>query len=195
MALPTTQLFPDLPPELRHTIYANLSSPTQAALTTSLPIKLKTFSCRHTTIQITPVHHGAASLLALQAQSYPEANEYASWLLQNDLTLQIGVVFKGRINTFVHADWAKKTEAHLRKLVRTYPWLSKVARYEVRIWWEPQDGVLKSSLRGGKKRRSAGMVVRDMVGTLLGMMDRDAGRRKGEVKVVLGVEQDRKSVV
>jgi hypothetical protein len=184
--MPTTTqprlLFPDLPPELRNEIYTYLSTSTPT--TTSLPLKLKTFSCRHTTIQICPVHYGSTNLLSLSHYNFNESHEYASWLRQNGLQLKIGIIFKGRVNTFVQRDWDKKISAHLRKLVKIYPWLEKVAQYDVRVKWDPMDGALKS--KGGK--RVAGEIVRDMLAMLMrGMMQADVRKKKGDVKVKLGI--------
>lgn len=175
----TRVLFPSLPPELRHEVYAYLSdtSPTSVPSTTSLPLKLKAYSCKHTTVQICLVHHGSTSLLALSAYGFAEAHEYGSWLLTNALTLRIGVTFRGRANTFVQADWDKKMEAHLHKLAKAHPWLEKVARYGVRVKWAPIDGVLKSR----KHRRVAGSIVRDMASKLTCLMDEKLRKRKGEV--------------
>ncbi|KAF2032289.1 hypothetical protein EK21DRAFT_61208 [Setomelanomma holmii] len=181
-------LFDNLPPELRLEVYSHLSTPypTTPACTAGLPLKLKTFSCKHTTVQICPVHYGAKNLLALQAYGFQEAREYSPWLLNNAIELRIGVRFHGRINTFVQADWDKKMAAHLRKLPKAFPWLRKVAKYDVQLVWSPVDGVLRS--RGNK--RTAGRVVRDIVGTLMGLMDGEVGRKKGCVKVKLRLAHD-----
>jgi hypothetical protein len=183
---PTTPLFPNLPPELRNEIYAYLSQPTSTSTATNshLPLSLKTFSCKHTTLQLLPIHHGTTGLLSLPTTLFPEANEYASYLLTNGISLQISLHFKGRINTFVQSDWAKKTEAHLRKLVKSFPWLSKVARYDVQIFWEPVDGALKS--KNGK--RNAGGICLDMLRALTAVMDQEVKRKKSDVRVTLNLE-------
>lgn len=185
MAQPTHLLFPNLPPELRQEIYTYVSNDTSTtALTTGLPLGLKTFTCKHTTIQLLPVHHGSAGLLSLPHTLFPEAAEYRTWLLSNAIELRIGVHFHGRVNSFVQADWDKKVETHLDKLVKRHQWLRKVSRYDVKILWIAADGALKS--KGGK--RVAGSIPAAMVNSLTRMMDEGVRKRKGEVKVSLVLE-------
>ncbi|EFQ91524.1 hypothetical protein PTT_11615 [Pyrenophora teres f. teres 0-1] len=182
MSQPTHLLFPNLPPELRQEIYTYISEdPSTPAQTTGLPLALKTFTCKHTTIQILPVHHGSAGLLSLPHDVFPEAAEYHTWLLSNAVELHIGVKFHGRVNTFVQADWDKKVERHLNKLAKQHPWLRKVGSYHVKICWAPLDKPLRSK----KGKRVAGCIPNAMVGSLTKMMDEGVKRRKGEVRVAL----------
>ncbi|KAJ4374289.1 hypothetical protein N0V83_003030 [Neocucurbitaria cava] len=176
-------LFPDLPPELRNEIYNylsvldNSSSPTN----TSLPFQPKTYECKHTTVQICPVQIGPNGLLALRKYGFQEAFEYQSWLLKNKSELKIAVTFKGRVNTFVQADWDKKMEMHLRKLAKQYPWMKKVAKYDIHILWRATDGPLKSR----KNRRTSGQIPKDMAETLTGLMEEHIKQTRGEVNVRL----------
>jgi hypothetical protein len=179
-------IFSDLPPELRNEVFTYLSTPDidSAPTNAGLPLQLRTFECKHTTIQICPVHYGSTSLLALQTYRFQEACEYRSWLFDNAISLQIGVIFKGRVNTFVLADWTKKVETHLRKLAKQHPWLNKVAKYDIHILWDATDGVLKSK----KKGRTAGQIPREMAKTLTLLMDQDVKRRRSDVTVRLLLE-------
>jgi hypothetical protein len=164
MATVPGELFPNLPPELRNEVYNYLSIPwtTSVASITGLPLKLKTFECKHTTVEICPVHYGSTGFLALQTSRFPEAREYGSWLLNNAMELRIGVSFHGRINTFVQQDWDKKMETHLRKLAKLHPWLRKVPKYDVQVFWSPVDGVLKSR----KNKRTAGQIAKNLATAL-----------------------------
>lgn len=176
-------LFPDLPPELRNEIYTYLSTPCSNSrpLNLHLPLKLKIFTCKHTTVQICPVHFGSTGLLALPRDRFLEASEYQSWLLNNALELQVSVHFKGRIHTFTQAHWDKKMEMHLRKLGKLHPWLKKVARYNIQLLWDPVDGALKSK----HNKRIAGHVPLDMAKTLTQLMDLEAKRKQGRVQLGL----------
>lgn len=179
-------LFPKLPPELRNEVYNYLSTPEAASpgLTVGLPLKLKLYECKHTSLEICPVHYGSAGLLALQKYDFQESLEYSAWLLSNKVELRVGVVFKGRVNTFVQTDWDKKTEAHLNKLAKLHPWLKKVAKYDIQILWAPKDGLLKS--RNNKK--VTGQLPRDMVKTLASLLDEDIKKKRGTVNVRLLLE-------
>jgi hypothetical protein len=183
-AHPVTPLFASLPPELRNEIYAHLSLPSTsdlAPLNTHLPLQLKTFSCKHTTTQLIPTHHGFLGLLSLPKDNFPEAAEYASHLLTNGVTIRISVHFHGRVNTFNQGDWNKKLSTHLNKLAKSFPWLRKVARYEIRILWEPVDGTLKG-------KRVAGQIPLDMAACLTQLMDQEVKRKRGDVKLRLCLE-------
>lgn len=186
MATNMRTLLPTLPPELRNSIYSYLSTQdiNSSATNTGLPLQLKSYSCKHTLIQISPVHSGSPALLALQRYAYLEGHEYRTWLLNHAITLRIGVVFKGRVNTFVQEHWDKKLATHLHKLAKQHPWLKKVASYDIQILWDAPDGVLKSK----HNRRSAGLIPRDMVQTLTGLMDADVRRKVGDVRVKLRLE-------
>ncbi|KAH7078245.1 hypothetical protein FB567DRAFT_130864 [Paraphoma chrysanthemicola] len=183
---PTTRhLFTHLPPELRNEIFAYLSTATCTPSTSNLPDKLTPFADAHTTIRIHPVHYGSDALLALQGYGLIEAREYASWVRENAVELQIGIVFKGRIGAFVLEDWAKRVGKYLAKFGKMYPWLAKVRKFDVRIKWDPSDAVLKSR----KGRRVAGDVVRGIVETITGMGVKSEGlgekRAKKDVSVKL----------
>jgi hypothetical protein len=188
MTTTTRLLFSHLPPELRNEVFDYLSAPgsNSTATITGLPLKLKSYECKHTTVQICPIHYGSKGLLALQSYGFQEAREYSSWLLNNDIELKIGVVFKGRVNTFVQQDWDKKMEAHLRKLAKLHPWLNKVAKYDIQIRWSPLDGVLKSR----RNKRTAGRILRDVVGTLTALTDAEVRKRRGDVSVKLRLTHD-----
>ncbi|XP_014559169.1 hypothetical protein COCVIDRAFT_13777 [Bipolaris victoriae FI3] len=177
-------LFPDLPPELRNEIYTYLSSPSpdSQTLNSHLPLPLKTFTCKHTTMHLCPTHHGSTSLLSL---SSPEAHEYGSWLLNNGIALHITIHFKGRVNTFTLPHWSKKISTHLQKLARRHPWLAKVARYEIDVMWDPLDGALQS--RHQKQR--AAHVPLDMAEALTQLMQRDVGAKQGSVVLRVHFEQ------
>lgn len=175
-------ILPLLPPELRNSVYSYLA-PSTIPTNAGLPLQLKSYSCKHTLVQICPVHAGSTALLALQRYGFLEGNEYRTWLLNNAITLRIGIVFKGRVNTFVQEHWDKKIETHLQKLAKQYPWLNKAAKYDIQILWDAPDGVLKSK----HNRRSAGQIPRAMVRTLTGLMD-DMTRRRSDVQVKLRLE-------
>lgn len=176
---------PMLPPELRNEIYGYLSTlNTSPSINSGLPLQLKSYSCKHTLVQICPVHSGSTGLLALQSHDFLEAHEYQAWLLNNAVTLRLGVVFKGRVNTFVQEHWDKKIVAHLQKLAKQYPWLRKVVKYEIQILWDAPDGVLKSK----NNRRTAGQIPRAIIRTLTALMDEDARRKHGDISVKLRLE-------
>jgi hypothetical protein len=181
-----TPLFPNLPPELRNEIYSYLSIPPSdsISLNSHLPLGMKTFTCKHTTINLIPTHHGSTSLLSLPRATFPESLEYSSHLLSNAITLQIGVHFHGRVNNFVQVDWNKKISTHLNKLAKSFPWLKKVAKYDIQILWEPVDGALKSK----KGKRVAGQIPLDMVVCLTQLMDAEVKRKRGAVSVGLCME-------
>jgi hypothetical protein len=183
MATAPGELFPNLPPELRNEVYNYLSIPwtKSAASIFGLPLKLKTFECKHTTVEICPVHYGSTGFLALQTYQFPEAREYGSWLLNNAMELRIGVTFHGRVNTFVQQDWNKKMEAHLRKLAKLHPWLRKVSKYDVQIFWSPVDGVLRSK----KNKRTTGQISKDLATALTALAGANVKREKGELNLKL----------
>src|SRR5207244_3489776 len=111
MSPPTRLLFPQLPPELRNEIYAYLCTPSPSqsdSLTTGLPLGLKTYTCKHTTLHLTPTHTSCTSLLALQSHAVLEAFEYAAFLRTNAVELKLGVEFTGRVNTFCPEAWGRK---------------------------------------------------------------------------------------
>lgn len=127
-----------------------------------------------------PVHYGSTGLLALQKHRFLEAYEYHAWLLNNALELRIQVRFKGKSGTFHQADWDKKIDSHLRKLAKQHPWLNKVAHYDVEIYWDAGDGILR-----GKKKKTAGHISRDMARTLTLLMPEETKRKRGRVVVKL----------
>jgi hypothetical protein len=181
MSSTTHQLFPTLPPELRNEIYTYLQT-SPVPTTHSLPLSLKTFSDKHTTVQIQPVHNGTTSLLALHRHAVQEASEYASWLRDHAVTLRIGVVFKGRLATFVQGDWDRRMEGHLRKLRREVPWLRKVGRWDVSVFFDP---VL---LGQGRGRVEAGGVARGMLRTFLRCGEEVGAGCKKEVNMCVSFE-------
>ncbi|KAF3040346.1 hypothetical protein E8E12_009098 [Didymella heteroderae] len=183
MAEAMRTLLPMLPPELRNSVYSYLS-PSATPTSNGLPVQLKSYSCKHTLVQICPVHSGSAALLALQHYGFLEGNEYRTWLLNHAITLRIGVVFKGRVNTFVQEHWDNKIETHLQKLAKQHPWLRKVTKYDIQILWDAPDGVLKSK----HNRRSAGQIPHAMVRTLTGLMDEGVRERIGDIQVRLRLE-------
>jgi hypothetical protein len=188
----TRFLFSNLPAELRNEVYTYLSQHTDSstAYTNSIPLKTKTYSCKHTTITLQPVHHGAPELLNLARWNVAEANEYRAWLLENGIQIRIAVVFTGRVNTFVQADWNKRVAAHLRKLQRNHPWLCKVAAYDVRIVWGAVDMPLVSSRKKMmEQKRTAGQIVHDMATALAQMMSENVKRRRGEARIRLCLER------
>ncbi|OAL05844.1 hypothetical protein IQ06DRAFT_362031 [Phaeosphaeriaceae sp. SRC1lsM3a] len=186
MATIPRELFPNLPPELRHEVYSYLSGSrtVTTASVVGLPLKLKHFDCKHTSVQICPVHYESAGLLALEKYRFQEAFEYNSWLLDNAVDLDIGVTFKGRVNTFVQSDWDSKMKTHLRKLAKQHPWLAKVARYNIQILWRPVDGAMKSK----NNKRTAGQIVRDMAATLTSLVHDDVKRKRGKLLISLRLD-------
>ncbi|KAJ4340097.1 hypothetical protein N0V87_002717 [Didymella glomerata] len=190
MATAMRTLLPMLPPELRNSVYGYLS-PSAISTNNGLPVQLKSYSCKHTLVQICPIHSGSTALLALQRYGFLEGNEYRTWLLNNAITLRIGVVFRGRVNTFVQEHWDKKIEAHLQKLAKQHPWLKKVTKYDIQILWDAPDGVLKSK----HNRRSAGQIPHAMVWTLTGLMDEGVRKKAGDVQVRLRLEHHVAGVV
>ncbi|UPX13755.1 uncharacterized protein EKO05_0004254 [Ascochyta rabiei] len=176
---------PMLPPELRNEVYSYLSAhETSTTSNAGLPLQLKSYSCKHTLVQICPVHSGSTGLLALQHYNFLEAHEYQTWLLNNAVTVRLGVVFRGRVNTFVQEHWDKKIETHIHKLAKQHPWLKKVAKYDIQILWDAPDGVLKSK----NNRRTAGQIPRAMTRTLTALMDEDTRKSQGGVSVKLRLE-------
>ncbi|KAI8937988.1 hypothetical protein NX059_005664 [Plenodomus lindquistii] len=174
-------LFPQLPPEIRNEVYSYLSThdPSSHFTAQFLPFQFKQYNCKHTSVTITPIHYGSKSLLALQQFSFLEAREYYTWLKANDLELHIKVIFRGKVNTFIQADWNKKIDLHLRTLVKQHDWLRKVARYGIQIHWDASDGTLK-----GRKKEGAGAIPRDMVKAFTTLMD-DKVKKNSNVKVKL----------
>ncbi|KAF2823520.1 hypothetical protein CC86DRAFT_69045 [Ophiobolus disseminans] len=185
MATASRFLFPQLPPELRNEVYDYLSTQetNSTASLVGLPLKLKTYECKHTIVQIFTVHYGSTGLLALQSYQFEEGREYSSWLLNNAVELRIGITFKGRVNTFVQQDWDKKMEAHLKKLAKLHPWLRKVAKYDIQILWDPVDWVLKSK----QNKKVAGQIPRDMTTTLTALMRDDVKNKRGDIAVKLRI--------
>jgi hypothetical protein len=175
-----------LPPELRNEVYSYLSTHgVDSSLTNiGLPLQLKNYSCKHTFVQICPVHAGSTGLLALQRYNFLDSHEYQAWLLNNSIELRIGVVFKGRVNTFVQEHWDKKIETHLHKLAKQHPWLRKVAKYDIQILWDAPDGVLKSK----NNRRTAGQIPRNMTRTLTALMEDGIRKKHGDISVKLRLE-------
>lgn len=173
-------LLPMLPPELRNSVYSYLSPSTEPT-NDGLPLHFKSYSCKHTLVQICPVHSASTALLRLQRYGFLEGNEYRTWLLNNAITLRIGVVFKSRVNTFIQEHWDKKIETHMQKLAKQHPWLKKVTKYDIQILWDAPDGVLRSK----HNRRSTGQIPHAMVRTLTGLMDQKTREKAGDIQVRL----------
>ncbi|KAF1973033.1 hypothetical protein BU23DRAFT_554576 [Bimuria novae-zelandiae CBS 107.79] len=174
-------LLPSLPPELRDLIYAQTISNSAHAATNGLPFTRKIYDSSHTRVEIMPVHYGNAGLLALQRYRYLEGDEYANWTLANAVQLRITVLFKGHVNTFVQEHWDKKIATHLKNLAKRYPWLRKVADYDVKILWRP------CSWAPSKKKRRAGAIAKRMVEVLTQEMDAHVRAKRGNVHAGLYV--------
>ncbi|KAF2255091.1 hypothetical protein BU26DRAFT_448327 [Trematosphaeria pertusa] len=175
------QLLPALPPELRNLVFAHTISEANPATNTGLPFKQKVYDSKQTKVVIVPVHHGNTALLALNEANFSEAEEYLSWLLTNAIELRIAVLFKGDANAFVQEHWDQKIQAHLKNLVKKWPWLGKVVRYDVRIVWEP------TAWKRSKRKKTVGAIAASMVEVLIGAMDGDLKRKRGVVKAGLHV--------
>ncbi|KAF2794130.1 hypothetical protein K505DRAFT_199707, partial [Melanomma pulvis-pyrius CBS 109.77] len=178
----TRQLLHRLPAELRNEVYSHLS--TSATTTRSIPLKLKTYTTAHTTVQLCAVHRGSPGLLALRNYAFLEGDEYRAWLLAHGLEVWISVHFTGHLHTYSHTHWAAKTSASLRKLAKKFPWLTTVATYDIRILWEPR-AEWKPIARPGK----SGAVASAMVGTLLGLQCPTVQRKKADVKAQMCVSR------
>ena len=173
----TRQLFSQLPAELRNEVYAHLSTSTTAS-TQGIPLPLKNYTSAHTSVQICAVHHGSTSLLTLGKYGFLEGEEYRSWLLGKGVEVWVSVHFLGHLNTFVQKDWDAKMLASLRKLGKRYPWLKNVARYRIRIGWEPKLDSLARAPRG-----VSGEIADQMVKTLIGLQDPRVREKKGDITV------------
>ena len=173
----TRQLFSQLPAELRNEVYAHLSTSTTAS-TQDIPLPLKEYTSAHTCVQICVVHHGSKSLLTLGKYGFLEGEEYRSWLLGKDVEVWVSVHFLGHLNTFVQKDWDAKILASLRKLGKKYPWLKNVARYRIRIGWEPKLDSLARAPRG-----ISGEIADAMVKTLVSLQDPRVREKMGDVRV------------
>jgi hypothetical protein len=157
----TRQLFSQLPAELRNEVYTHLSTSTTAS-TQGIPLPLKNYASAHIGVQICAIHRGSTSLLTLGRYGFLEGEEYRSWLLSRGVEVWVGVHFLGHLNTFVQKDWDAKMLASLRKLGKRYPWLKNVARYRIRIDWEPKLDSLTRAPRG-----VSGEIADRMVQTLI----------------------------
>jgi hypothetical protein len=161
----THHLFPLLPAELRNEIYSYLDNCALVS-THSISLPLKNYTFGHTTVQLCAVHHGSTSLLDLSKYGFLEGDEYKSWLLGKGLEIWINVHFTGHLNTFIQKDWDAKMKASLNKLAKRYPWLVNVAKYRVRIDWEPKVDSLARAPRG-----ISGTIADDMVRILTSLQD------------------------
>lgn len=173
----TRQLFSQLPAELRNEVYAHLSTSTTAS-TQGIPLPLKNYASAHTSIQICAVHHGSTSLLTLGKYGFLEGEEYRSWLLGRGVEVWVSVHFLGHLNTFVQKDWDTKILASLRKLGKRYSWLKNVARYRIRIDWEPKLDSLTRAPRG-----VSGEIANHMVKTLISLQDPRVREKRGDITV------------
>jgi hypothetical protein len=173
----TRQLFSQLPAELRNEVYTHLSTSTTAS-TQSIPLPLKNYTSAHTGVQICAIHRGSTSLLTLGKYGFLEGEEYRSWLLSRGVEVWVGVHFLGHLNTFVQKDWDAKMLASLRKLGKRYPWLKNVARYRIRIDWEPKLDSLTRAPRG-----VSGEIADRMVQTLIRLQNPRVQEKKGDITV------------
>jgi hypothetical protein len=179
------QLLPQLPAELRHIVYENtISEEDNPATNTNIPFQQKIYDSSHTTVTLTPIHHGTPNLLALRKAKFLEAHEYHSWLLSSAIELRIGVVFKGNMQTFIQDHWDKKMLAHLKTLAKKHPWVKDVVNYDIQILWTPL-----AAPRDAKRKANVGAIAKRMVDVLTSLMDVDdkVKREKGGVKTGLHV--------
>lgn len=174
-------LLPQLPPELRSLVYAETVTSDNPATSTGLEFKSKIYDSSHTRVEIIPVHRGNPALLALQSYHFLEGDEYRQFILKNAVQLRIHVVFKGHTNTFVQEHWDKKIAAHLKNLTKRFPWLRKVADYDIRIVWKPM------SWAPSKRKRRIGAMAKRMVEVLTQEMDGEQRAKRGAVKADLRV--------
>ncbi|KAL1613013.1 hypothetical protein SLS60_001245 [Paraconiothyrium brasiliense] len=181
LAMDYRLLLPQLPPELRDLVYTQTVTEDNQATSTGLDFTSKVYDSSHTRVEITPVHHGHPALLALQQYHFLEGDEYRHFILTNAIQLRIHVLFKGHTNTFVQEHWDKKMTAHLKNLVKRYPWLRKVTNYNVRILWKPV------SWAPSKKKRRLGAIAKRMVEVLTQEIDEDLRVRRGVVKACFRV--------
>ncbi|KAF1958834.1 hypothetical protein CC80DRAFT_407988 [Byssothecium circinans] len=177
------QILPQLPPELRNLVYQHTTCEGAPATNTGLPFQEKIFDSSHTTVTIMPVHHGLPNLLALREYNFLEAQEYASYLFVHAVELRISVVFKGNTQHFIQEHWDKKMLAHLKNLAKKYPWIKKVARYDVQILWAPVALPVRA-----KRKADVGEIAGRMVEVLSSLMDMEVKRKRGDVGVRLLVE-------
>lgn len=178
-------LLSQLPPELRNRVYKYLSEPTSnfTATTSALPLQQKTYEFKHTLVHISPVHCGSTGLLALRRYHFQEADEYHYWLLQHAVELRIKIHFKGRVSTFVQADWDRKIKIHLHKLARKHPWLTKVGQYDIQIFWGAADSAGKSNCT-----KLPGQISRNLAKTMTLLLDEVTTRKRSHVKITLHLE-------
>jgi hypothetical protein len=176
----THHLFPLLPAELRNEIYSYLDNCALVS-THSISLPLKTYTFGHTTVQLCAVHHGSTPLLELSKYGFLEGDEYKSWLLGKGLEIWINVHFTGHLNTFIQKDWDAKMKASLNKLAKRYPWLMNVAKYRVRINWEPKVDSLARAPRG-----ISGTIADNMVRILTSLQDPRV-REKATLSVTMSI--------
>ncbi|KAF2440716.1 hypothetical protein P171DRAFT_342385, partial [Karstenula rhodostoma CBS 690.94] len=181
LAMDYRLLLPQLPPELRDLVYTQTVTEDNHATSTGLDFTSKIYDSSHTRVEIIPVHYGNPALLALQRYHFLEGGEYQHFILKNAVQLRIHVMFKGHTNTFVQEHWDKKMGAHLKNLAKRYPWLRKVADYDIRILWKP------ASWAPSKKKRRVGAIAKRMVEVLTQEMDADQRASRGVVKTDLRV--------
>lgn len=177
----TRLLFPMLPPELRDVTYTQLTQPSNPSTNAGLPFSRKIYDSSHTRVEIAPFHHGDLGLLALQHYRYLEGDEYAKWVLANGITLRITILFKGHVDTFIQEHWDKKIGAHLKNLVKKYPWMHKVSHYEVKVLWRPRTWTT------GRKQKRLGAIAKQMVRAVTQEMDPGVRLRKGVIEAKISV--------
>ncbi|KAF2009321.1 hypothetical protein BU24DRAFT_87216 [Aaosphaeria arxii CBS 175.79] len=177
-------LFPELPPELRNAIYAETFDHSAPASSNGLPFVSKAYELAHTSLRITPIHRGNISLLQLQKYKFLEAREYFTQLVANNAELHITIVFKGHVNTFVQEHWNDKVTTHFKKIIKKFPWLSKVKRWDVDVFWKPP-----ARTYGQGKPAVLARIMNGMVGTVLSFQDSSVRSRSGESRVVLHIDK------
>lgn len=176
-------LFPDLPAELRNIVYSNTICNSQPAINAGLPFESKTYTFSHTKVVLTPVHYGIPNLLTLQKYRFLEASEYRDYLLTHAIQLRISIHFHGHMHIFVQEHWDQKMSAYLKNLFKKFPFLDKVANYDIRIFWEPNAFTLE------KKRRNIGVIAKRMVEVVTAKLGADLKMKKGFVKATLQIER------
>lgn len=175
-------LFPGLPAELRSIVYSNTICASQPATSTGLPFESKTYTFSHTKVVLTPIHHGIPNLLDLKKYHFLEASEYHNYLFNHAIQLRISIHFNGHMHIFVQEHWDQKMSAYLKNLFKKFPFLDKVANYDIQIFWEPNAFTLE------KKRRNVGVIAKRMVEVLTAKLSAALKMRKSFVKATLQIE-------
>ncbi|KAH7119851.1 hypothetical protein B0J11DRAFT_71501 [Dendryphion nanum] len=158
-------LFPTLPAELRNEIYSHTmtSSPTSYAL----PFEAKTWYTKHTTLYLMPVHCGNPSLLDLSEHNYLEGREYNNWVLTKGIEFRGAIRFHGHPHTFIQKHWDADVLRHLRKLAKRFPWVERVAKWDMRVIWRPPGD------KDCKQHDRAGAIASGFVAAMTQIVKRD----------------------